>query len=412
MALGVALASVMGVVLGLLGGGGSILTVPILVYALGLGAKEAIATSLLVVGVTSLAGAIQHGRAGNVDWRTGALFGVVAMVGAYGGGVLADAFSGTALLLMFAALMVVTGVAMLLRREPAASSEDDEGPRRIRPLGIVVDGLVVGGVTGLVGAGGGFLVVPALVLLARMPMRLAIGTSLLVIALKSFAGLAGHLSHATIDLQLAGAVTGAAVAGSFIGAKLAAVADPAKLRTGFAWFVLAMAGVMVFQEMPAAARDLLFVERWPFWAGGAAIGLFVLGFLLVGKRALGVSTGFEDACKAPADRAALGSWRLPFMVGIVGGGVVAALLAGGWTVTTTMGAFDTLIGASLLVKAAVFTGGGVLIGFGTRLAGGCTSGHGITGMAQLAPSSLIATGSFMAAGFAVTQILVQLSQGV
>ena len=410
--LGIVLAAVMGIVLGLLGGGGSILTVPILVYALELGAREAIATSLLVVGVTSLAGALQHARRGNVDWRTGLLFGVVAMVGAYGGGLLAGLFAGSTLLMLFAGLMVVTGVAMLVRRAPAEASTTPAGPHRMRPARIVADGLVVGGVTGLVGAGGGFLVVPALVLLGGMEMRLAIGTSLLVIAMKSFAGLAGHLNHVSIDLQLAGAVTVAAVAGSFVGARLTTLIEPARLRTGFAWFVLVMAGVMVAQELPASAYEAILVDRWPFWAGGAAIGLFLLAFLLLGRRVLGVSTGFVDACAAPFSAAARRSWRLPFLGGIVGGGFLAVTLGGGWAPTLAMGSFDTLVGGSLALKALAFTGGGVLIGFGTRLAGGCTSGHGITGMAQLAPSSLIATAAFMSSGFVVTHLLLLAVQGV
>lgn len=155
----------------------------------------------------------------------------------------------------------------------------------------------------------------------------------------------------------------------------------------------------------------LFVDRWPFWAGGAAIGAFVLLFLAGTGQALGVSTGFTDACAAPFDPAARRSWRLPFLGGIIGGGLLAALLGDGFAPTLAMGLFDTVVSASLPVKALVFGGGGVLLGFGARLAGGCTSGHGIVGMALRAPSSLIATGAFMVAGFAVTNLVLRVLGG-
>lgn len=401
MLIGILLAAGMGVVLGLLGGGGSILTLPILIYALGVGTKEAIATSLLVVAVTSAVGAMQHARAGNVVWRTGLVFGGFAMIGAYGGGRVAALLSGTVLLMLFSGLMLITGAAML--RTPKTTSE----PGGFVLWKVVLEGLVVGGVTGLVGAGGGFLVVPALVLFGGMEMRKAIGTSLFVIALKSLAGLAGHLSHVSIDLRLAAMVSVAAVIGTLIGARVGQRIEAAKLRRGFAWFVLLMGGYIVHRELPEAVLHTVFVQRWPFWIGGAAIAGFVLLFLLAAKRPLGVSTGFEDACDAVTNPASARSWRLPFLAGIVIGGAVAAMLAGGFSFTTDMGMFDTLLSASLPVKAAVLTAGGVLIGFGTRLAGGCTSGHGIVGMAQLAPSSLISTAAFMGAGFVVTNLLLR-----
>lgn len=404
MTLAIALSAVMGIVLGLLGGGGSILTVPILIYALGLGPAQAIATSLVVVGVTSAVAAVQHALAGNVSWRVGAIFSGGAMLGAYGGGRIAGLVSGQLLLLSFVVMMIVTGIAMLYHRRARRPSRE---VRRRAALLIAIDGLAVGTVTGLVGAGGGFVVVPALVLLGRMPVRRAIGTSLMVIALNAFAGLAGHLAHTRIDLQLAALVTTAAVAGSILGARLAQRVDPARLRRAFAWFVLALAAVMSYQLTPPGVRAAIFTERWPFWAGGAAIGLFVIVFLLLGRRPLGVSSGFSDLCAVPYEAGARRSWRLPFVGGIILGGFVAALLAGGWTPTAAMGLFDAAFGLPLAAKAAVFGAGGVLIGFGTRLAGGCTSGHGIVGMAQLAPSSIVATLSFMGAGFLLTNALLR-----
>lgn len=394
------LSVVMGLTLGLLGGGGSILAVPILRYVVGAEAKEAIATSLLVVGATSVSCTINHARAGNVKWRTGFAFGLFAMGGAYPGGLLAKYFPGPLLLVLFALVMVAAGVAMIRGRKESGT---------VRPASLVkaaAQGLLVGFVTGLVGAGGGFLVVPALVLFGGVDMRSAVGTSALVIAMNSFAGFAGYASHVSIDGTVAALVIGFAVAGSFLGAALVRRVDPTRLKSAFGWFVLAMAALMLYREAMPEVLQAVFVERWPFWVGGIAIGLFVIAFLLATGKALGVSTGFYDACGAVTDPSARKSWRIPFLVGIVGGGLLAVLLGGGFEPTTAMGMFDTLISSSLLVKVPVFLLGGVLIGFGARLAGGCTSGHGIVGMALLAPSSLIATASFMLSGFVVTNLLL------
>ncbi|MDP2314293.1 MAG: sulfite exporter TauE/SafE family protein [Pseudomonadota bacterium] len=243
-ALALVLSVLIGVALGLLGGGGSILTTPILIYALGVETKAAIATSLLVVGVTSVAAVIQHARAGNVEWRTGLIFGGAGMAGAYVGGFIAAWIPATVLMILFGLMMLATAVAMFRGRK-------DPGPQTGSPHAlwkIVGEGLVVGVVTGLVGAGGGFLVVPALALLGGLPMKKAVGTSLLVIALKSFAGYAGHAAHVTVDLELAALVAGAAVVGSFAGSRLANVIPPDSLRRGFAGFVLVMATFVLYQQ--------------------------------------------------------------------------------------------------------------------------------------------------------------------
>ncbi|NLE88456.1 MAG: sulfite exporter TauE/SafE family protein, partial [Myxococcales bacterium] len=201
LVLAALLALPIGLSLGLLGGGGSILTVPLLVYVLGVEPKAAIATSLFVVGVTSLAALLPHARAGAVRWRTGLVFGGAGMVGAYLAGHLADAIPGRLLLILFAALMLVTAVAMLWSR---AAPERKEMPRaELAVRKAVLDGLVVGALTGLVGAGGGFLVVPALAMFGGLPMRAAAATSLVVIAMKSFAGFSGYLGHQSIDWGLA-----------------------------------------------------------------------------------------------------------------------------------------------------------------------------------------------------------------
>jgi hypothetical protein len=405
------LSALMGATLGLLGGGGSILTVPILVYVLGVETKAAIATSLLVVAVTSAVGLVQHARAGNVRWREGLLFGAVGMVGAYGGGFAARWLPEWVLLGGFAALMVATAASMLRRGAAPEREAPASGGRAIAVLAL--EGLVVGAVTGLVGAGGGFLVVPALVLVSGLGMRAAVGTSLLVITMKSLAGLAGHLSHVSIDVKLAVLVSAFAAIGALTGAALSSKVAPERLRRLFAVFVVVMAAFVAWHQLPAAAIEAVFVERWPFWVGGLAIGGFVIAFLLGANKMLGVSAGFDDACAALVEPAARRSWRLPFLGGIVLGGAVATLLAGRGSaaVSWAMGRFDTLLTASLAVKVAVFLFGGVLIGFGTRMAGGCTSGHGIVGTAQLARSSWIATATFMATGFVVANLLLRVLGG-
>jgi uncharacterized membrane protein YfcA len=245
VALTVGLAVLVGVTLGLLGGGGSILTVPLLAYVAGLDAKHAIATSLLVVSVTSAVGAVAHARAGRVQWRTGLVFGLAGMAGAYAGGVLSRSIPGTALLIGFAVIMIATAAAMLRGRKEVGG----EPPRSLPVLKMLMQGLAVGLVTGLVGAGGGFLVVPALALLGGLPMPIAIGTALVVIAMNSLAGLAGYLSAVHIDWRLAAAVTAAALIGGLVGARLTAFVNPAALRKAFGWFVLAMASVILGEEV-------------------------------------------------------------------------------------------------------------------------------------------------------------------
>jgi uncharacterized membrane protein YfcA len=267
------LASLIGLSLGLLGGGGSILAVPVLVYGAGLPAKEAIATSLVVVGVTSLFALIPHARRGNVDWRTGAIFSGTAMAGAYLGGLAADWFSGTTLLLLFAGMMVVTALAMFRGRGELKA--DSAKPQRV--VLVVAEGLAVGAATGLVGAGGGFLVVPALVLLGGMEMHKAVGTSLMVIGLKSFAAFAGHAAHVSIDAELALMVTAAAVVGSVVGAVFAKRVPAQLLRKIFAGFVLAMAVYVVWREAGlVVAGGVLSVAvsilSWWRWRGARSVG--------------------------------------------------------------------------------------------------------------------------------------------
>lgn len=246
-----ALAVVVGLALGLLGGGGSILMVPLLVYVAGMEAKEAIAASLVVVGVTAAVGAAGHAREGRVRWRTGLLFGVAGMAGAFAGGLVGGHLPGQVLLVAFAVMMIATSVAMLRGRrdvDPAAV------PRELPVRRVLADGAAVGVVTGLVGAGGGFLVVPALALLGGLPMGVAVGTSLLVIAMKSGAALTGYLATVSIDWPVVALVTLATVAGSLVGARLVGHVPADTLRRAFGWFVLAMGALVLTQQTPDGIR--------------------------------------------------------------------------------------------------------------------------------------------------------------
>ena len=275
--LTIGLAVLIGVSLGLLGGGGSILAVPLLVYVADLPAKEAIATSLLVVGATSAVGVIPHARANRVRWRTGLIFGFAGMTGAYAGGRLAEFIPAGFLLTGFAVMMLATAIAMIRGRR---SAEGKPVPHELPVFRVIIDGVVVGLVTGLVGAGGGFLVVPALALLGGLPMPVAVGTSLVVIAMKSFAGLAGYLSSVHINWGLAAAVTAAAIVGSFAGGRLAGRIPADLLRKAFGWFVVVMGVFVLAQQLPEELRTNPLL-----WIGiGVAAAITVAVTVLRGRR--------------------------------------------------------------------------------------------------------------------------------
>ncbi|WP_067599104.1 sulfite exporter TauE/SafE family protein [Nocardiopsis listeri] len=242
------LAVVVGLALGLLGGGGSILMVPLLTYVAGMEPKEAIAASLFVVGVTSLVSTFTHARAGNVRWRTGLVFGASGMAGAVLGGLVGGYLPGALLMIAFALMMVATAATMLRGRAGATDRAEEPGALPLRR--IIPDGVAVGAITGLVGAGGGFLVVPALALLGGLAMPVAVGTSLLVIAMKSFAGLTGYLTSVSPDWALVVMVTAAAIAGSLVGSLLTSRVPEAALRKGFGGFVLVMGVLVLTQELP------------------------------------------------------------------------------------------------------------------------------------------------------------------
>ena len=266
------LAVVVGLTLGLLGGGGSILMVPLLVYVSGMPVSQAITASLVVVGVTAAVSVAGHARAGRVHWRTGLVFGAAGVAGAFAGGLVGGHLPGQLLMGAFAVLMVTTAVAMLRGRKPSATPAS---PIQL-PLGrLLAIGAMVGLVTGLLGAGGGFLIVPALTLLAGLPITAAVGTSLLVITMNSAAGLAGHLAVVPIDWAVTGAVTAAAVVGSLIGARLVARIPASALRRAFGWFVLAMGALVLVQQAPAGLRVPALLIVTAVGAGMGACSAFV-----------------------------------------------------------------------------------------------------------------------------------------
>lgn len=263
--LGLSLSLLIGVSLGFFGGGGSILTVPLLLYVFGFEPKQAIASSLVIVGIASLAGTFQHWRAGNLRPKEGLVFGGAGMAGAYLGGRVGALVDGGLLVLLFAAMMLLTAAAMWRgRRAPGRAPGDPHATRKL-----LMQGGAVGSFTGLVGAGGGFLIVPALALWAGLPMPAAVGTSLFVIVLNCAAGSLGYLSHVDLDWLVVVSVASCAVGGSFVGARLARVVEPASLRRAFAGFILVMSAAIFVREgallastttaaLPASVPQLIF----------------------------------------------------------------------------------------------------------------------------------------------------------
>ncbi|HEU4697866.1 MAG TPA: sulfite exporter TauE/SafE family protein [Gemmatimonadales bacterium] len=244
--LGFLLAALVGLALGLLGGGGSILTVPILVYVLGFEAKTAIAMSLPIVGAVSLAGAVGHWRAGNVRPRTALLFGLAAMAGAFLGARLAVFLSGAVQLTILAVVMLAAAVSMFRGGLGGGRTVEGEASPALVPLLAMAVG--VGVLTGVVGIGGGFLIVPALVLLAGVPMKQAVGTSLLVIAMNSVAGAAGYLGQVAVPWGFMAAFTAVASLGILVGTALVRVVPQPHLKRAFALFLVGVGLFTLYQN--------------------------------------------------------------------------------------------------------------------------------------------------------------------
>lgn len=249
-----------GIALGVIGGGGSILTVPVLVYLFSIDAVLATAYSLFIVGTTSLIGSATYIRKGLVNFQTALVFGVpsiaaVFLTRAYLVPAIPDhitSFNGFSitrdmlLMLLFAVLMIAASYSMIKQKKvpdiPSSTLQKFNYPL------ILLEGAVVGVLTGLVGAGGGFLIIPALVLLSKLPMKEAVGTSLVIIAAKSLIGFFGEGSETTIDWNFLIRVSAFAVAGIFVGAAIARRVNGQKLKPAFGWFVLVMGIYIILKE--------------------------------------------------------------------------------------------------------------------------------------------------------------------
>jgi uncharacterized membrane protein YfcA len=239
-----------GLVLGLLGSGGSILAVPVLVYLAGEPAKLAIAESLAVVFTISSVGALPFAWRGQVAWKSVLLFGVPAMAGAYGGAFLAKYLSGAVQMVIFAVVMLVAAGLMVRQKAPP----DEKGRTRQAHWKTVLEGVGVGLLTGLVGVGGGFLIVPVLVLLVGLPMHLAVGTSLVIIALNAASGFAKHFdvlssTGQSVHWGLIGLLGAVGIVGSFAGGKAGQFVPQAKLKKGFAVFLVVMGLFVLWQNL-------------------------------------------------------------------------------------------------------------------------------------------------------------------
>lgn len=251
-----------GIALGLIGGGGSILTVPVLVYLFGIDATIATGYSLFIVGFTSAVGSVQYFRKGLVNTKTAIVFGIpsiiaVFMTRAYIVPAIPksvatfgnfDLSKSIFLLMVFAVLMIAASYSMLKKDGPKKEGADEGEQKFNYPL-ILIEGAVVGVLTGLVGAGGGFLIIPALVMLSKLPMKEAIGTSLVIIAAKSLIGFLGEGDLATVNWIFLSSVTAFAVGGIFIGTLLSKRIDGAKLKPAFGWFVLVMGLYIILKEL-------------------------------------------------------------------------------------------------------------------------------------------------------------------
>lgn len=243
-------ALLVGLVLGLLGSGGSILTVPVLVYLVGEPSKLAIAESLGIVALISLVGALPFAIRGQVSWRSVGLFGGPGIVGAYLGAYVSQFMPGALQLAIFAGVMLLAAV-MMFRGSGTAGGTTDRAFWKV-----MLDGLGVGLLTGIVGVGGGFLIVPALVLLCGLSMRLAIGTSLLIIALKSISGFVKYIdvmgdAGFSIHWDLVLIFSAIGVVGSIVGGRVGAYVPQARLKRGFAVFLVIMGVVILSQNVAA-----------------------------------------------------------------------------------------------------------------------------------------------------------------
>lgn len=252
-----------GITLGLIGGGGSILTVPVLVYLFAIDPILSTTYSLFIVGSTSVVGSISYVYNKMVNIRTAIVFGIPSVIAVYFSRnfilpaipdelfqlanfkVTKDVF----LLLLFAVLMVFASYKMIKQSTNESTNEKQELKSKITNLGIILQGALVGLLTGLVGAGGGFLIVPAIIIFAKLPMKVAVGTSLIIISANSLIGFLVAFKANEINWSLLLSISGLAILGIFIGMLLSKKIDGAKLKPAFGWFVLVMGLYIIVKEL-------------------------------------------------------------------------------------------------------------------------------------------------------------------
>jgi len=241
-----------GMVLGIFGSGGSIVAVPALLYLLDVDAKQAIAMSLGIVAVTATISAFDNWRHGNVNLRVSAVFGFFGVLGTYGGARLGVLTPVIVQLVLFALVMYAAAWKMLAKKAAVAGGHAEPAPDEpvlgARLAHIAGHGVVVGLLTGLVGVGGGFLIVPSLVLLSGIPIRQAIGTSLAIVAAKSYAGFAGYVGAVPINYALMGSFTAVTVVSSLVGTRVARRLPGELLKRGFAWFLVIVASYILLKS--------------------------------------------------------------------------------------------------------------------------------------------------------------------
>ena len=274
MLLTLSLSIIIGLLLGLLGGGGSILTVPMLVYLLKVDPKTAIATAFVVIGSSSLIALIPHAKRAAVCWKSGLSFGLSGMLGAFSGGRLATHFPNDLLMLFFGVICLLTGLLMMRGNQRQPSTNHAE-PIRLCPLKLpllklLINGFLVGGLTGIVGIGGGFIIVPALTLLVGLTLQGAIGTSLLIIAMNSAAGLIGYSSQISLDLELTLLITAGTVFGSLVGGYLSNYLPAQTLKRSFGVLVILVALYVLYQTI-----------NWQNWLNLNGLIVVILNLVLL-----------------------------------------------------------------------------------------------------------------------------------
>jgi uncharacterized protein len=287
MTLLLALSLGIGFLLGLLGGGGSILTVPMLVYLFDVPPQSAVLTSFAVVGVSSLAAVVKYALRKRVCWKSGLFFGVSGMSGSFLGGRVGAELPDRVLMTLFGVLALTTGAVMLVKARATqneavpASAESASCPLRTAYPRVVFDGFWVGVITGMVGVGAGFLIVPVLTLLVGLPMPAAIGTSLMVLVMNALAGFAGHVAVDKLNLELILTVSVATLIGSGVGAQFSAYIGGAMLRRFFGVFIVSISGYILYRTVN---REIyldvtqMFHRHTEFFLGGVCLAALCILF--------------------------------------------------------------------------------------------------------------------------------------